>query len=61
MGKDFNDFMFEAFGKRPKRKPPMTTKLSAIDESMHFLDLCYLDILDDELRECESRFLSTFH
>ena len=58
---EFNDFMWEAFGKKPKRKPPMTVKLSMTDEAMHFLDLCHLEIEDKELRDCESRFLSTFH
>ena len=60
----FDDYMKREHNKTRKqvnRNPPMTLQFSAIDDSMLFLDLCYLEVEDEELRECEARYHSTFN
>ena len=74
MTKQFDDFMDKR--KQVNRKPPINIrrvphdfnghwkncdKLTMMDEGMHFLELCEMELIDDELRDCESRFLGTFH
>ena len=60
MTKQFDDFM-EKRG-RVNRKPPINIrrKFNAIDDSMMFLDLCHMQLTDDELRQCEARYHLTF-
>ena len=43
-----------------RRRKTSPSIIWMLDENMHFLDLCHIEIEDNELRDCEIRFNLTF-